>query len=244
MLMRGGEAVQQSISISFAWFAGLISFFSPCVFPLIPAYITHLTGGMVQDDKLVIQRSTLLLRSLAFVIGFSIIFVLFGATASYLGQFLRANRELFEQISGILIVIFGFQTIGWLKLNFLAREKRFDMSRIQTGKGFSSLLLGMAFAAGWTPCVGLALSSILLLASNTETVNTGMILLSVYSLGMAIPFLVISFIMLYSVASIRRLNRWMPVIKNVSGWILIGMGVLVYTGQMQRISAWLSSFTL
>jgi cytochrome c-type biogenesis protein len=102
----------------------------------------------------------------------------------------------------------------------------------------------MAFAAGWTPCVGLALSSILLLAGNAETVNTGMFLLSVYSLGLAIPFFVISFIMLYSVKAIRRLNRWMPVIKNVSGWLLIAMGVLIYTGQMQRLSAWLSSFTL
>ena len=198
----------------------------------------------MQDDRLVIRRSTLFIRSFAFVIGFSIIFVLFGATASYLGQFLRSNRELLEQLSGILIVIFGFQTIGWLKLRFLAREKRFDMSRIQAGKWFSSLLLGMAFAAGWTPCVGLALSSILLLASNTETVNTGIFLLSIYSLGLAIPFFIISFIMLYSVRAIRRLNRWMPVIKNVSGWALIAMGVLIYTGQMQRLSAWLSSFLI
>ncbi|MBN6187659.1 cytochrome c biogenesis protein CcdA [Aneurinibacillus sp. BA2021] len=236
--------MQQSISVSFAWFAGLISFFSPCVFPLIPAYVTHLTGGMVQDDKLSIRRSTLLIRSFAFILGFSIIFVLFGATASYLGQFLRSNREMFEQLSGILIVVFGFQTIGWLKLGFLMREKRFDMSRIQAGKWFSSLLLGMAFAAGWTPCVGLALSSILLLAGNADTVNTGMFLLGVYSLGLAIPFFIISFVMLYSVRAIRSLNRWMPVIKNVSGWLLIAMGVLIYTGQMQRLSAWLSSFTI
>ncbi|WP_047154867.1 cytochrome c biogenesis CcdA family protein [Aneurinibacillus tyrosinisolvens] len=235
--------MQQSVSVSFAWIAGLISFFSPCVFPLIPAYITHLTGGMVQDDKLVIRRSTLLLRSLAFIVGFSVVFVLFGATASYLGQFLRSNRQLFEQLSGILIVVFGFQTIGWLNLNFLASEKRFDMSRIKTGKWFSSMLLGMAFAAGWTPCVGLALSSILLLAGNAATVNTGMFLLSVYSLGLGLPFFVISIIMLYSVKSIRRLNQWMPVIKVISGWILIGMGILIYTGQMQQISAWLSSFT-
>jgi cytochrome c-type biogenesis protein len=236
--------MQQSISVSFAWFAGMISFFSPCVFPLIPAYVTHLTGGMVQDGRLAVRRSTLFIRSLAFIIGFSIIFVLFGATASYLGQFLRSNRELFEQLSGILIVVFGFQTIGWLKLGFLAREKRLDMSRIQAGKLFSSLFLGMAFAAGWTPCVGLALSSILLLAGNAETVHTGMFLLSIYSLGLAVPFLIISFIMLYSVKAIRRLNRLMPVIKNVSGWILIAMGVLIYMGELQRLSAWLSSFTI
>ena len=233
--------MEQSVSVSFAWLAGLISFFSPCVFPLIPAYVTHLTGGMIESDRLVIERRVLLLRSLAFIIGFSIVFVMFGAAASYVGQFLRANRELFMQLSGILIVIFGFQTIGWLQMNWLAREKRFDMARIQSGRWFSSLLLGMAFAAGWTPCVGLALSSILLLAGNAATVNTGVFLLAIYSLGLGVPFLFISFLMLYSVKAIRRLNRWMPVIKNVSGWLLIGMGILIYTGQLQRISAWLTS---
>lgn len=198
---------------------------------------------MVEADRLITKRSTLLWRSLAFIIGFTIVFVIFGATASYLGQLLRANRQLFEQLSGILIVLFGFQTIGWLQLSFLAREKRYDMSRIRAGRWFSSLLLGMAFATGWTPCVGVALSSILLLAGNATTVNTGMLLLAVYSLGLGVPFLLISFIMLYSVTTVRRLNRWMPVIKHVSGWILIAMGVLIYTGQMQKISAWLASFT-
>lgn len=236
--------MEQSVSVSFAWLAGLISFFSPCVFPLIPAYVTHLTGGMIENDRLVIERRVLLFRSLAFIIGFSIVFVMFGAAASYVGQFLRANRELFMQLSGILIVVFGFQTIGWLQMNWLAREKRFDMSRVQGGRWFSSLLLGMAFAAGWTPCVGLALSSILLLAGNATTVNTGIFLLTVYSLGLGVPFLLISFLMLYSVNAIRRLNRWMPVSKNVSGWILIGMGILIYTGQLQRISAWLTSMGL
>ncbi|BAU29916.1 cytochrome c biogenesis protein CcdA [Aneurinibacillus soli] len=236
--------MEQSVSVSFAWLAGLISFFSPCVFPLIPAYVTHLTGGMIEHDRLVIDRRVLLFRSLAFIVGFSIVFVMLGAAASYVGQFLRAHRELFMQLSGILIVIFGFQTIGWLQMSWLAREKRFDMSRIQNRRWFSSLLLGMAFAAGWTPCVGLALSSILLLAGNVATVNTGIFLLAVYSLGLGVPFLLISFVMLYSVQAIRRLNRWMPVIKHVSGWLLIGMGILIYIGQLQQISAWLTSMGL
>ncbi|WCN37541.1 cytochrome c biogenesis CcdA family protein [Aneurinibacillus uraniidurans] len=236
--------MEQPVSVSFAWLAGLISFFSPCVFPLIPAYVTHLTGGMIEHDRLVIERRVLLFRSLAFIVGFSIVFVMLGAAASYVGQFLQIHRTLFMQLSGIMIVIFGFQTIGWLQMNWLVREKRFDMSRIQNGYWFSSLLLGMAFAAGWTPCVGWALSSILLLAGNTATVNTGIFLLTVYSLGLGIPFLLISFGMLYSVNAIRRLNRWMPVVKNVSGLILIGMGILIYTGQLQQISAWLTSLGL
>jgi len=232
----------EPISFSFAFIAGLLSFFSPCVFPLIPAYITHLTGGMVEGDKLVTKSSVLFTRSLSFIIGFSIIFVLFGATASFLGQLLKDNRELVQQISGILIVIFGFQTMGWLQFKFLAKEKRMDMSKIQAGGIFSSLLLGMAFAAGWTPCVGLALSSILLLAGNTATVTTGVYLLIVYSLGLGIPFLIISLLMLYSVKLIRKVNKWMPVIKGVSGWILVVFGVLIFSGKMQQISAWFSSF--
>ena len=234
--------MEQSVSFSFALIAGLLSFFSPCVFPLIPAYITHLTGGMVDGDKLVTKPSTLLIRSLSFIIGFSIIFVLFGATASFLGQYLKENRELVQQISGILIVIFGFQTMGWFQFKFLLKEKRMDMGKIKAGGIFSSVLLGMAFAAGWTPCVGLALSSILLLAGNTATVTTGVYLLIVYSLGLGIPFLIISMLMLYSVKLIRQVNKWMPVIKVVSGWILIALGVLIFSGKMQQISAWLSSF--
>ena len=230
------------MSFSFALIAGLISFFSPCVFPLIPAYITHLTGGMVEGDKLVTRPSVLLLRSFIFIIGFSIVFVLFGATASFLGQFLRENRELFQQISGILIVVFGFQTLGWLQFKFLLKEKRMDLSKIRTSSVFSSLLLGMAFAAGWTPCVGLALSSILLLAGDTATVTSGIYLLIVYSLGLGIPFMIISVLMLYSVKAIRQVNKWMPVIKGISGWILIVLGVLIFTGKMQQISAWLSAF--
>lgn len=233
--------MEQSVSFSFALIAGLLSFFSPCVFPLIPAYITHLTGGMVQDDKLVVRASTLVIRSLAFILGFSIIFVLFGATASFLGQFLRENRQLVQQISGILIVAFGFQTMGWLQFKFLLKEKRMDLSKIQAMGWFSSVLLGMAFAAGWTPCVGLALSSILILAGNTATVSTGIYLLVVYSLGLGIPFLIISFIMLYSVKAIRQINKWMPMIKVVSGWILVFLGILIFSGKMQQISAWLSS---
>lgn len=236
--------MEQSVSVSFAWLAGLISFFSPCVFPLIPVYVVHLTGGMIEHDRLVIKRRVLVFRSLAFIVGFSIVFVMLGAAASYVGQFLRMHRALFTQLSGILIVIFGFQTIGWLQISWLVREKRFDMARIQKGRWFSSLLLGMAFAIGWTPCVGWVLSSILLLAGNTATVNKGIFLLVVYSLGLGIPFLLISFGMLYSVNAIRRLNRWMPIIKSVSGWILIGMGILIYTGQLQQISAWLTSIGL
>lgn len=231
------------IGLFFAITAGILSFFSPCVFPLLPAYITHLTGGKVEDAKLQVSRSKLYSRSIGFIIGFSIIFISLGASASFIGNLLTNYRIVIMQIAGILIIIFGLQMAGFLKFQFLMKEKKIQ-SENSPKNIFSSILLGMAFASGWSPCVGLALSSILLLASSSDTLLQGVFLLSAYSLGMAIPFFIISIIISYSLKTINKINKYLGKLAFVNGMIMILLGFLVLTGQIQKLSAWLSAYSL
>lgn len=231
------------IGIIFALIGGVLSFFSPCVFPLLPAYITHLTGGKIENSKLHVDRTKLYLRSFGFILGFSIIFIAFGATASFLGKVLLNYRVLIMQIAGLLIIIFGLQMAGLLNLKFLMMEKKFHSEK-KSKSIFGSILLGMAFASGWSPCVGLALSSILLLASSSDTVGQGIFLLGAYSLGTAIPFLIISIIISYSLKAMRKINKYLSKLAFINGMIMVMLGFLVLSGQMQKISAWLSAYSL
>lgn len=233
----------ENATIFVALLAGVLSFLSPCVFPLLPAYVSHLTGALVQDNKIKAEKKLLMMRSVFFIAGFSIIFVVMGASASLLGQFFTGNRIWIEKISGLLIVIFGLQMAGMLSLRFLMFDKKLIQAK-GTGKGnISSFILGLAFGSGWTPCVGLALSSILLLASSSETLYSGMWLLFIYSIGLGIPFLLISLALTYSLSILKKINRWLPLLSKINGWILIGMGLLVFTGQLQKISAFFSKYT-
>lgn len=231
------------IGIFFALAGGVLSFFSPCVFPLLPAYITHLTGGKIENSKIQVERSKLYIRSVGFIIGFSAIFIALGASASYIGKLLMNYRVIIMQIAGLLIIIFGLQMAGLLKLKFLMKEKRVQAEK-KPQNIMSSILLGMAFASGWSPCVGLALSSILLLASSSDTLMQGVLLLGAYSLGMAIPFLIISIVVSYSLKTMRKINRYLSKLSFVNGMVMVMLGFLVLSGQMQKISAWLSSFSL
>ncbi|REK76901.1 cytochrome c biogenesis CcdA family protein [Paenibacillus paeoniae] len=223
--------------------AGLLSFLSPCVFPLIPAYVTHLTGSFIQDNRIHVEKKLLMIRSISFIMGFSVIFVAMGASASLIGQFFAGNREWIEKLSGLLIIIFGLQMAGMLTLRFLMMDKNWINTKPQKKGNLSSFILGLAFGSGWTPCVGLALSSILLLAGSTETLYSGMFLLFAYSIGLGIPFLVLSFALTYSLGILKKINRWLPLFSKINGWLLVGMGLLVFTGQLQKISAWLAQFT-
>ncbi|TVY02091.1 cytochrome c biogenesis CcdA family protein [Cohnella terricola] len=232
----------ESPTIVIALTAGILSFLSPCVFPLIPAYVSHLTGSLVQNNKINVDKKILIIRSISFILGFSVVFVAMGASASLIGQFFAANRMLIEKISGLLIIVFGLQMAGILTLRFLMLDKKW-VSVNHTKKGnASSFILGLAFGSGWTPCVGLALSSILLLAGSADTLYSGMFLLLVYSIGLGVPFLILSVMLTYSLGILKKINRWLPLLSKMNGWILIGMGLLVFTGQLQRISAWLSQF--
>ncbi|OLO26128.1 cytochrome c biogenesis protein CcdA [Alkalihalophilus pseudofirmus] len=225
-----------------AFTAGMLSFFSPCVFPLIPAYIATLTGSTITNNKVNVMKKTVIIRSISFIIGFSFVFIMLGASASFIGQFFFENRNLVEKISGLLIIVFGLQMAGLLQLKFLMREKKVQVNSSQSGVG-KSLLIGIAFAFGWTPCVGIVLSSILLLAASVDTMSSGMLLLSLYSLGLAIPFFVVSLIVTYSLKVIKNTNKILSKISTISGWILIGLGLLLFTGQFQKLSAWLAQFS-
>ena len=231
------------IGIFFALAGGVLSFFSPCVFPLLPAYITHLTGGKIEDEKMQVSRTKLYSRSIGFIIGFSLIFIALGASASFIGKILADYRMIIMQIAGLLIIIFGLQMAGLLKFKFLMKEKRVQ-SEQPSKNVFGSVLLGMAFATGWSPCVGLALSSILLLASSSDTLSQGIFLLGAYSLGMAIPFFIISIVISYSLNTMRRINKYLAKLSFVNGMIMVMLGFFVLSGQMQKISAWLSAYSL
>lgn len=233
----------EDISVLFAFTAGILSFLSPCVFPLIPAYVANLTGSTFGENRIEASKRVLLIRSLSFIIGFSIIFVLMGASASAVGRLFTHNRDIIQKISGILIIAFGLQMAGVLKLRFLMMEKRWEGKQTTKTSAWRSLILGLSFGAGWTPCVGLALSSILLLAGSASTVYSGMFMLLVYSLGLGIPFLAISLIITYSFKIVKSINRRLGLLSIINGWILVGMGLLLYAGQLQKISAWLSQFT-
>lgn len=232
----------ETVSVLFAFTAGILSFLSPCVFPLIPAYVANLTGSTYGSNRVEVSKRLLLARSLSFIMGFSVIFVLMGASASVLGQIFTHNRDIVQKISGLLIIIFGLQMAGILKLRFLMMEKRWEAKQTGEKNVWRSFILGMSFGAGWTPCVGLALSSILLLAGSSNTVYSGMVMLFVYSLGLGIPFLAISLIITYSLRIVKKINRSLGLLSLINGWILIGMGLLLYTGQLQKISAWLAGF--
>ena len=231
------------IGIFFALAGGVLSFFSPCVFPLLPAYVTHLTSGKIESSELQVSRKKLYSRSIGFIIGFSVIFIALGASASFIGKLLMNYRLLIMQIAGILIIIFGMQMAGLLKFRFLMKEKRFHREEKTKSIG-GSILLGMAFATGWSPCVGLALSSILLLASSSDTLMQGIVLLGAYSLGMAIPFFIISILISYSLKAMKKINKYLSKLALVNGVIMILLGFLVLSGQMQKISAWLSAYGL
>lgn len=233
----------ENISLFFAFTAGILSFFSPCIFPLIPAYVANLTGSHIQTGKVVVSKRILMFRSIYFILGFSIIFMLMGASASALGQLFSEHRGILEKVSGFLIIVFGMQMAGILSLRFLMMEKRFQVESKTEKSNWSSFVLGLAFGTGWTPCVGLALSSILLLAGSADTMYSGLFLLMIYSLGLGIPFLIISWIITYSLGVVSKVNKMLPRLSLINGWILIGMGLLLFTGQLQKISAWLATFT-
>ena len=188
------------------------------------------------------MKRTVMVRSISFILGFSIVFILLGASASFIGQLFFDNRNLVEKISGFLIIVFGLQMAGLLQLKFLMREKRVQMNTKKHGIG-NAFIIGVAFAFGWTPCVGIVLSSILLLAASVETMGSGMLMLSVYSLGLGIPFFILSLVLTYSLKAIKNVNKWLPKLSVMNGWVLIGLGLLLFTGQFQRLSAWLAQFS-
>ena len=229
-----------NISLFLAFSAGILSFFSPCVLPLIPAYITYLTGMAVEDIQNKKSKLTLLNKSIGFTLGFSIIFIILGVSFSVFGKFLLDNLAIMRKVGGIIIIILGLHISGLFKIKYLYYEKHF--ASLGNIKGsFSSILMGMAFATGWTPCVGPILASILIYAGNQNTVSTGILLLIAYSLGMAIPFILAALILDTFSTQIRKLYKYFPIISAVSGILIIIMGILTFTNSVNLLSRYLSN---
>ncbi len=224
----------ENVSLSIAFGAGLLSFFSPCILPLIPAYIMYITGVSVRDE-LSNNKILVLTRTLGFVIGFTMIFIIMGTSASFLGKIFVRNKQIFSKISGILIILFGLKMMGILNLQFLDMQKKLKIN-MKTTNWFGSILMGMAFAVGWTPCFGPVLASILIYSGNSGTVSTGIYLLFIYSIGMAIPFVLTAlFIDMFS-KFFNKTKKIMIYIPKICGFIMIVFGVLMFLNKLVDIS--------
>jgi len=220
-----------SITLPLALFAGLLSFLSPCVLPLVPAYLGYLSGATVsQTGEAQVGRFTTFLHALFFVLGFSVIFVALGATASFIGQLLNQHIFTLQKVGGIIVIILGLHTIGIIKIPFLYYEARAEMEARPELGYLSSFLIGLVFAAGWTPCVGTVLSAIFFLAADTQTAGQGMLLLTAYSLGLGLPFLLVGGAFETISPWLRKLNRHLNVVSLVSGVFLIAVGVAIFAG--------------
>jgi cytochrome c-type biogenesis protein len=230
-----------NVSFVAAFAAGLISFLSPCVLPLVPGYVSIISGFSLDQLKDQQQKSdltrTLLLNSVMFIIGFSITFIAEGATATWLGQVMLSKMRLLYQIAGLIIIVFGLHLLGIFKINFLYQDKRFH--NVGKPRGVvGALVLGLAFAFGWTPCIGPILAGILTIASTKQTVIQGVFLLAVYSLGLGIPFLLTSLGLNKFLAFYGRFKRHFRAVEMASGALVIAVGLLIMTNNLSRFAAW------
>ena len=223
-----------------AFFAGILSFLSPCVLPLVPSYLGFLTGMTL--DEMTDRRRAALLQAIAFVLGFTIIFMLMGAGATALGATLKYHKQTLAKVGGVLIILFGLYAMGVLKIAALDREQRVHLDRKPMGF-LGSVLVGMAFAAGWTPCLGPILAGILGLASQADQVSRGMLLLGAYSAGFAVPFLAAALAVDRFRAWFQKFRRWMPWVQRASGLLLVIVGLLLVTGEFTRLAAALQAMT-
>ena len=226
------------IELLIAFGAGLISFLSPCVLPLIPGYISYISGASL--DELLANKKINLLPLILFTLGFSFVFIIFGAAASYLGQVLLQNSETLRILAGLIIIVFSLQLIGIININFLNFEKK-----IYTKKNnniWFSFIIGMAFGFGWTPCIGPILGSILALASTEETVFKAVILLSFYSLGLAIPFILSGYLMQRFLMFSKNFKKNTNLVTKGGGVILLITGVLILTNQLQILGYYILNY--
>ena len=226
------------IEIFIAFGAGLISFLSPCVLPLIPGYIAYISGSSL--NELLEKKNVNLLPIILFTFGFSIVFIIFGASATYLGKFLLSNSFPLRIIAGVIIIFFSLHIIGIVNIKFLNYEKKIYADRNNTL--FSSILIGMAFAFGWTPCIGPILGSILILASTTENIAKGILLLSSYSLGLAIPFILSGYLIQKFILLSKNIKKKMNVITKAGGILLFLTGILILTNQLQVLGFYILEF--
>ena len=218
-----------------AFAAGLISFLSPCVLPLIPGYISYISGSSLSE--LIEKKNVNLIPIILFTVGFSIVFIIFGAASTFIGQVLLQNSYELRIIAGLVIIVLSLHIIGIINIRFFNYEKR-----IQTNISknfFSPILIGMAFAFGWTPCIGPILGSILVLASTEDSLGMGILLLSFYSIGLAIPFILSGYLMQKFLIFSKNFKKNINKVSKIGGVILLITGVLIITNQLQALGYYL-----
>jgi cytochrome c-type biogenesis protein len=234
--------VTEPVALSFmvAFVAGLLSFLSPCVLPLVPSYVGFITGMTLPEVSG--RRRAAFLHAVLFVAGFSLVFVLLGASATALGRALNYYQVWLQRVGGVLIIIFGFLCLGVFKVGILNQERRVHLDHKPVGY-LGSALVGVAFGAGWTPCIGPVLGAILGLAATTSDVTRGMQLLAVYSAGLALPFLIAAVAVESFLDWFQGFRRYLPWVMRLSGLILIVVGILLVTGEFTRLAGWLQGLT-
>ena len=226
------------IELLVAFSAGIISFLSPCVLPLIPGYISYISGTSL--NELLIKKEINLLPIILFTFGFSIVFIFFGATATLIGQLLLKNSNELRIIAGVIIIIFSLHILKIINIKFLNYEKRIQ-SEVRQGF-FAPILIGMAFGFGWTPCIGPILGSILVLASTSESIVKGILLLCSYSLGLAIPFILSGYLIQKFMLVSKNIKQKINLIEKIGGSLLLLTGILITTNQLQVLGFYILNY--
>jgi cytochrome c-type biogenesis protein len=251
--------MEENVTLLAAFGAGLLSFISPCVLPLVPGYLSYISGLSLDEMRgtpgaagggagvvavavpSAAARRQVVVSSLAFILGFSLVFVALGAAASAIGQFLLAQQAIFSRIAGAIIIVFGLHTMGVLRIEWLYQEKRVHANRKPAG-AFGATLVGIAFAFGWTPCIGPILAGILALAGSQDTVQQGVRLLAIYSLGLGVPFFAAALAINRFFGAMSKIRRHYHKIELVSGALLVVIGALIFTNKFTVIAQWLTPY--
>ncbi|HAX61943.1 MAG TPA: cytochrome C biogenesis protein [Elusimicrobia bacterium] len=228
--------MEQHISVIIAFFSGLVSFFSPCILPLIPVYLCFITGLSIDELKNLGENRNAPKKALKeiilFILGFSIVFVSLGASAGPVGNFLIKSQKILRIVGGVVIIIFGLHIVGLFKIKYLEYEKKIHLKNKPMLGGFGSFIIGITFAIGWTPCIGPILGSILTLAATKKTLSQGVLLLSSYSLGLGLPFLITGLAVSKIMKLFTKLGKYLRIISLSTGILLIVVGVLVLFGRI------------
>jgi cytochrome c-type biogenesis protein len=234
------QAEASSVGLAISFTAGVLSFLSPCVLPLIPSYVTFVTGLSLED----VQRSRhiALAHALLFVLGFTLIFLALGATATTVGRLLGYNREWVGRIGGVLVIVLGLYLLGVFNFGALARERRLHIATKPLGY-LGTVLVGMAFAAGWTPCIGPILGAVLTYTASSADLNRGLVLLLAYSLGLAVPFVVAALMIDRFIPLFQRYRSALVWTTRAAGVLLLFVGVLMLTDMMRLLTQWLQGMT-
>jgi cytochrome c-type biogenesis protein len=233
----------ENITLFAAFIAGLLSFVSPCVLPLIPVYLGYLTGSTISGDEPP-DRRLVFAHALMFVAGFTFVFVvLFGAPVGFLGGALGRFADYMVWVGGILLIVFGLHTMGVITIPMFNYQKKLEYGQGQAPSYVRSSLVGMTFAAGWTPCIGPLLGAILTLAIQGQNVGQAMLFLFVYSMGLAIPFLVTAWMLTAATSRLKRLNRYMGTIERVSGAFIVIIGIMLLTGTFTYLNTFFNQYT-